>query len=327
MSDSNQEDPICRPVGGRSRASLGVVAFAVFVLLGALPAAANPFLGGEKSSMPAPVAVSGGGRPFVALQLAFRDRAGAALNSFKENPNPGALAALLLGAFVYGFFHAAGPGHRKTVMFSLFLSREAKAWEPLAAGFLSAGVHAATGIAVIAVFSLASGAVASLSHVDGANIYMEGFTFLALALAALILAFRTIRNLATGRGHVHGAHGQGEEAGHEMKVEGRKLYAIAAMTSVVPCPGATMILLFALYLNLAFLGILAVVAMSLGMAVVVAAAGYLAYFGREGLFNRLKAHEKAVGVISHLLELGSYLFMLLFSLYAAWPFLVSLGRT
>jgi ABC-type nickel/cobalt efflux system permease component RcnA len=306
-----------------------VVAFAVFVLLGALPAAANPFLGGEKSSTPAPVAVSGGGGPFVALQLAFRDRAGAALNSFKENPNSGALAALLLGAFVYGFFHAAGPGHRKTVMFSLFLSREAKAWEPLAAGFLSAGVHAATGIAVIGFFSFASGAVASLSHVDGANIYMEGFTFLALALAALILAFRTIRSLATGRGHVHGAHGHGhgEDAGHETKVEGRRLYAIAAMTSVVPCPGATMILLFALYLNLAFLGILAVLAMSLGMAIVVAAAGYLAYFGREGLFHRLKAHEKAVGVISHLLELGSYLFMLLFALYAAWPFLVSLIRT
>lgn len=327
MSTSDQGAAICGFGGGRPGKLLRVAAAsALLFLFGALPAIANPFLGGTNGSTPAPVAVSGGGGPFVGLQLAFRDRAGTALNDFKRNPNPTAVMILLLGATVYGLFHAAGPGHRKTVMFSLFLAREAKAWEPLAAGFLSAGVHAASGIALIGIFSLASGAVASLVHVDTAGIYMEGFAFAALALAALILAARAIRDLLTGRGHVHGMHGH-DHAGEEREgsgVEGRKLYAIAALTSVVPCPGATMMLLFALYLDLPFLGILAVLAMSLGMAFVVAAAGYLAYFGRTTLFHRLKAHEKTIGVISQVLELGSYLFMLSFSLYAAWPFLVSL---
>ena len=301
--------------------------FATLILLGPVSAAANPFLGGDAGSAPAPVAVSGGAGPFAALQLAFRDRVGEALTSFKDNPAPSALVALLLGAFVYGLFHAAGPGHRKTVLFSLFLTRRAKAWEPLAAGFLSAGVHAATGIAVIAAFSLLRGAVASLAQVDGAGIYLEGFTFAALALVAALLAVRTVWGLATGRGHGHGGHSHGGH-GHDVhgndEPERRGLYAIAAVTSLVPCPGATMMLLFALYLDLATLGILAVLAMSAGMALVVSGAGYLAYFGREGLFLRFKEKEKAVGVISELLELGSYLFLLTFSLSAAWPFLASI---
>ncbi len=325
------------------------LAAVLLAFLCAAPVAANPFLGGSGSA-PAPVAVRGGAGPFAALQLAFRDRAGAALTALKDDPAPEALLALLLGSFVYGLFHAAGPGHRKAVMFSLFLSRKARAWEPAAAGVLSAGVHAATGIAIIAVFSLARGAVASLAHVDGAGTYLEGFTFLALGLIAAFFALRTVADLASGRGHSHGgrdervAHGHGHGDAGEDRVahghghgdaaedrdhdpDGRRLYTIAALTSLVPCPGATMMLLFALYLDLAFLGILAVLAMSAGMAVVVSAAGYLAYFGREGIFLRLKASEKAVGFASGILELGSYLFLAAFSFLAAWPFLASLLRT
>jgi ABC-type nickel/cobalt efflux system permease component RcnA len=220
---------------------------------------------------------------------------------------------------VYGLLHAAGPGHRKTIVFSLFLARKARWWEPLATGFMSSLAHAAVGVTLVVVLSLISGAVAPLASMEGIRAWMEGLTFVILALVALLLSIRTLHRLATGRTHDHG-HAD------ESYADGRKLYAIAALASLVPCPGATMMLLFALYLDLPLLGIIGVLAMSFGMALVISAAGYLAWFGRGGLFLRLKARTRTVFLITGLLELGSYLFMLAFTVYAAAPFAVSLFR-
>lgn len=300
------------------------------LMLAAASGRANPFLGAADSAAPAPVAVSGGAAPFAATQLSFRDKVAAAFSAFKEAEDgaagSAALGAILAGAFAYGLLHAAGPGHRKTVVFSLFLARKARWWEPLAAGFLTAGIHAAVGVSLVGILSLLSGAVASLAGVEGMRIWMEGITFAVLALVALILAIRTVRGLLAGKTHSHGPHGPHgvtEEDGED-GVAGGKLYAFAAVSSLVPCPGATMLLLFALYLDLPLLGVLGVLAMSAGMAIVISAAGYLSWFGRSTLFHRLKARERTIGLISSWLELGSFLFMFSLSLYAAWPFLASL---
>jgi len=87
-----------------------------------------------------------------------------------------------------------------------------------------------------------------------------------------------------------------------------------------------MIMLFSLYLGEPLLGLLGVLAMSVGMGLVVSAAGYLAAAGREGLFLRLAGSERRIQLAADILELGSYLFILVFSLFMAWPFLVSLFR-
>jgi len=84
--------------------------------------------------------------------------------------------------------------------------------------------------------------------------------------------------------------------------------------------------MLAMYLDLTLLGIVAVIAMSAGMAVVISAAAYLAWFGREGLFKRLKARATSIQLLADALELGSYVFIILFSLYTAWPFLASLAE-
>jgi ABC-type nickel/cobalt efflux system permease component RcnA len=118
--------------------------------------------------------------------------------------------------------------------------------------------------------------------------------------------------IRAGRGDAHG--GGNRKLG---------LYGIVVVTSAVPCPGAVVMLLFALYLDLTLIGIAGVLAMSLGMGIVVSAAGYLAYFGRTGLFSRLKGKERLVGVVSDLMELGSYCLVLGFSLFMAWPFLAA----
>ncbi|GAB1456290.1 hypothetical protein MASR2M48_15980 [Spirochaetota bacterium] len=88
-----------------------------------------------------------------------------------------------------------------------------------------------------------------------------------------------------------------------------------------------MMLLFGVYIGMPYLGIAAVIAMSLGMGLVISLAGYLAYCGRAGLFGRLKAKENILGPLSDILELGSYLLVLGFSLYMAWPVITTALRS
>jgi len=248
----------------------------------------------------------------VEAQRGLRERAAESIRRFADDPSGSALIALLGAALLYGALHAAGPGHRKTIVFSLFLGREASPWEPLAAGFLAAGVHAGVGMALVGLLSLTYGAIAGLADTERVSAWLDASTFGALVLASAALVALKLRSMAKGEGHAG-------KAGN-----GRGLYGIVATASLVPCPGATMMLLFGVYIGLPLLGVAAVVAMSLGMGVVISLAGYLAYAGRAGLFKRLKAKENIIGTISDALELCSYLLVLGFSLYMAWPALAGL---
>lgn len=296
------------------RAVLGALAFSL-VLAVAPNAAANPFLGGDASVPAAPAVASGGQGAFVSLQLSFRDRAGEVISSFREHPSVEGLVVLVLVSFGYGMLHAAGPGHRKTVVFSLFLSRKAAPWEPAAAGFLSAAIHGATGGGLIAVLAIIRGTIASLAETSSLVAWFDAGTFALLLFLSAILAIRKTLDLARGKAEHH-RHGREET---------KSLYGIVAAASAVPCPGAIMILLFALYLDAVWLGVLALTVMSLGMGVVVSAAGYLAWFGRERLFTNLKGRERGVALAAGLMELFAYILVFALSLYALLPALSSLA--
>ncbi|MBU0934537.1 MAG: hypothetical protein KKC64_02860 [Spirochaetes bacterium] len=270
---------------------------------------ANPIFGAPEKAVPAAPTVQPGA--WTGLQVDFRERMAQAFEAFLAEPGSGPLLLILGMAFVYGLFHAAGPGHRKTIIFSLFLARQTKAWEPLLAGFLSAVVHSAAGGLILLLLSLLRGALASRMATETLVLWLDGFTLLILVAVALWLILRTLRRLVRNESHEHATHG-------------RTIYSILALSSLVPCPGTIMVLMFAFYMNQPIVGILAVASMSVAMGLVISAAAYLAWFGRSGLFMRLKAREKTMERISAFFELGSYSLILFFSLFTAWPFLVSL---
>lgn len=282
---------------------------------------ANPFISDTNSSSPQAVATTGTPQALVTTQLSVRDRIAQALNSFKTDKSPVTIAIIIIGSFVYGILHGAGPGHRKTILFSLFLARKAKPLEPLVAGSLSAGLHAASAVVLIGILSVLNGAVAGITKIDLTSTFMEGLSFTVVFLLAVFLVVRKLVRWLIKRNRTF--DGPAEEKAGPLRGP-QSGYGIVIVSSIVPCPGATMILIFALYLHMVLLGIVAIISMSLGMALVISAAAYLAYFGREGVFGRLKSHQRLIRVLTDLLELISYLFMAAFSLYTAWPFLLSL---
>jgi ABC-type nickel/cobalt efflux system permease component RcnA len=267
---------------------------------------ANPFLGNSDNATPEVRPPSASGF-LVETQLRFREILGNSLTALQKGANPELFFTIMGFSFLYGLLHAAGPGHRKTVIFSLFLSRKAKWNEPLIASFVAAGVHGGTAVLLILLFQLFYSSVQSILVKD-ISAYMEGISYGLLALLALWFF------IISGNHHHH--HGK-----HKKETN---IYAALALSSLFPCPGVIMIMTFSAALGIIKTGILAVIVLSIGMGVTISIVAYLAFFGRESLFHFMKDREKQIGKLTGILERGSYLFLFLFSLWMAWPFLRAL---
>lgn len=282
---------------------------AVLLLLLAAPLLwGNPFLGAPEKETPQ-VARTGPALPgLTERQLAVRSRMADLLLSIRAGDSPRLVGLLWAMAFFYGVLHASGPGHRKTVVFSLYLSRRARWFEPLGLGLLLSALHAGAAVLLILLYRSAAGPLLSRS-INATTMQMEGWAYTILLLLSLLLLAGSLRHAFKG----HHSH-QGKD---------RSLLAVA-LTGFFPCPGAVMLLIFTLTQKMLPLGILTVGIMSLGMALPISAAGYLAYCGKKGLFSVLKKKEHLLHWASVLMEAGGYAFLLFFSFLMAKPFLTVL---
>ncbi len=301
--------------GNGRRAYLGafILALAAF----ASPLAANPFTAPqagspEASVLPAarPVRAGAADPSTVAVQASLHRRLGSLMAAWKDSAGPNAAWGIVGAAFLYGILHAFGPGHRKTVVFSLYLAKSAPVWEPAGTGFALALLHGGASILLMLALKGVQGAVSS--RADNIAAWMEGISYGLLILAAAALAAGALKGLVTGK-HSHG--------------RGNATLGTILLTGAYPCPGAILVMVLAVSLGSVGIGIFAVLAMSFGMSVPIVAAGYLAWFGRSGAFYALKRNEARLTRVSSAVELAGYLTLLAFSAYVALPFLAGALKT
>ncbi|UTY34411.1 nickel/cobalt transporter [Treponema putidum] len=267
---------------------------------------ANPFTG--KKNSPMPVYQGQPSENILRGQRILNQKLGDYINDWKENKNFNVLLSILAIAFLYGLVHAAGPGHRKTVIFSFYITKESNSLEPLFTGLILAGAHGGAAIVLMLIFKGLSGAI--LSRSNDAMIYMEGVSFLILIVLSLCGIIDALKDINTKKNS-----------------ENKKLKLGAILLSgIYPCPAAMLVLVLAVSLDVLALGIFSVIAMSIGMSIPIIASGYLAWAGRTGLFYKLKNKEKLVGLIGSILQIGGYSFLLYISVKTALPFILSLFR-
>lgn len=271
---------------------------------------ANPFLGDTEEKQTPSVRPPTSSGFMIEKQLEFKNFLGEMLAGAKQNHDKSVLWSILGVAFLYGILHAAGPGHRKTVIFSMFLTRKAKWPEPMAAAFLSASVHGGTALALILIFNLIFNKIKSV-QINDISMYMEGTSYLLLLGLTLWFIIKTIISL------------RNSPRGSQNKESAKSLYTTLLVSSFFPCPGVIMIMSFSAILGVLTMGIYAVIALSLGMGVTISIVGYLALLGRESLFRFFKNKEDSLSIISSSLELGSFIFLFIFSLWMVYPFLLS----
>jgi len=200
-------------------------------------------------------------------------------------------AAIILAAFLYGVFHAVGPGHGKVVIGGWFATRRARIVHGLAASLIAAMVQA--GSAVVAVGLLAGILSLAPRAVTAGAAWLEVGSFAMIGVIGALMTWRTLTGKGCGHDHGHHEHGHhhhgGACCGHhhhapprDERSERNALFAMAAAVGFRPCSGAILVLLFCFANGMVLIGVLSTLAMGVGVALTVAAIG----LGALGL-NRL----------------------------------------
>jgi nickel/cobalt exporter len=299
----------------RSRALHGLLLL-LLLLVGVEVAMAQPF----GLNHGAPLSEAGGFAGWIlAKQAEFYRMLSGLIRAAKAD---GSAAYTLLGvSFLYGVFHAAGPGHGKAVISSYLVANNETWRRGIVLSFASAILQAFTAIAVVGVAAVLLGATAKAMGNTVRVIEIVSYTLILLiGLRLLWVKGRAfLQALGGGRGHHHDhghEHGHHHHHDHEHEQEAsawshghtpepselagghwlkRGLTAIVAV-GLRPCSGAIIVLVFALAQGLFWIGVASTFVMGLGTAITVAAIATLAV-GARGLAGKLAKAKPGAGVI------------------------------
>ena len=232
--------------------------------------------------------------------------------ALKGSHSPSGLLFVALLALAYGIFHAAGPGHGKTIVSSFLLANDGKIRQSFVIGYLVAAVHALSALTVVLVlYYLIRGFFAT--GVEQANHWIQLVTFAVITLIGAVMLVRR----ATGRGHEHlHHHGEHDHAhGPENGLTMKSLLGIALPAGVIPCPGAVAVVLFALSLHMLAVSILAVSSISVGMGTTISATGALVLLVKKGAIRAVAGtHEERDSKIRRVVEIAGAAILFLFGL-------------
>jgi len=209
----------------------------------------------------------------------------AALKSLRADGGTATAWSLVLASFLYGVFHAAGPGHGKMVLTTYLLTQGTRVRRGIlmatAAAFLQ-GV-----VAVVLVYGLIYLAGWLPRDTSGAVSWAERLSYALVAGIGLVLALRALgaswgliahpRRAGTGCAHDHGPTAQQLNRARDLKT----VAAVVLSIGIRPCSGAILVLVFAKALGMAWAGVGAVAAISAGTAIAVACLALLATNARS----------------------------------------------
>jgi len=302
-----------------SLAQCALLTVGMLLLLGALDVAlAQPF--GLTRGAPPPE-IGGFAGWIFAKQAEFYRMMSGTIRAAKAD---GSAAYTLMGiSFLYGIFHAAGPGHGKAVISSYLVANNETWRRGVVLSFASALLQALVAIAIVGIAAVLLNATAKtmgnavrvIEIVSYALIVLIGLRLLWVKGRALLHLLRPGAHDHHAHGHAHD-HGHGHDHHHDDEEEAsawghahapepaelkgphwlrRGLTAIVAV-GLRPCSGAIIVLVFALAQGLFWIGAASTFVMGLGTAITVATIATIAV-GARGLAGRLAKAKPGAGML------------------------------
>lgn len=264
------------------------------------PAPRSPFGMGIREAAP-----SGDfGAWLLSVQSGFYASLRASVHAMKESG--AALGSLLAVGFAYGVFHAAGPGHGKSVISAYLVADERALRKGFILSFAAAFVQATVAILVVGTVNLVLRATASTMNKVTMNV--ELVSFIAVALLGLVITWRksgkVLGVLALARNPLASAQEDGCDHVHMPPPEEigrltrwRDMAGVALAAGIRPCAGALIVLVFSLAQGLFAAGIAATFAMALGTALTTGAIAAVAVFAKT-LALRVAGGRGAMGAVA-----------------------------
>lgn len=223
-----------------------------------------------------------------------------------------ALWSLVVASFLYGVFHAAGPGHGKAVITTYLLTHKNKVRQGVGLSIAAAFVQGCVAIflveTLVGLFRMAN------RQAQLAVGYLETTSFALIALVGLLLCYRGIKSIVksfrTGHHHDHHHHhDQGcSECGHghhigendlEEKTGFRARVGLVLSIGIRPCSGAVLVLILCHLLNMPVAGVASVLAMSAGTALAVSVLAMIALYAKQMAAAMTGQQNATMALIGH----------------------------
>ncbi|MEZ0574804.1 nickel/cobalt transporter [Halodesulfovibrio aestuarii] len=278
-----------------------ILIFTLFVLISVTTAYASPFTGGENTGHTTREHVDQTQHEagFFALQYsillrnvnlaqrAMRSKMSTLGHEIKTHPNGQSFWFFMLSSFLYGIIHALGPGHGKSIVFSYFLSRKGTLLKGVIMGHLLTAVHTLSAIVIVlgAYFLLdlkGSHALTSASEPLKVTSY-----YLIIGLGIFILLHALYE--AVVRIRTNGSV--------KKEADNKGLITISIISGLVPCPGAALLLSFALSLNILTTGLLGTIFFTMGMGITTSLFGIISIHSRKILMHVAGKSSTAIAVL------------------------------
>jgi nickel/cobalt transporter (NicO) family protein len=180
----------------------------------------------------------------------------------------GVLVLLLLAAFGWGAVHALSPGHGKAMVAAYLVGTRGSTRDAILLGATVTVTHTA-GVIALGAVALGLSAWVLPEQLYPWLTLVSGLMVVSVGAAVLRGRLRGLgHSHAHGHSHDHD-HGHAHEHGHHHHHEGphrRSLLALGASAGIIPCPTALVVLLGAVAQHRIALGLVLIVAFSLGLA-------------------------------------------------------------
>lgn len=206
------------------------------------------------------------------------------------------LAALAV-AFILGAAHALTPGHGKTIVAAYLVGTRGTIRHAALLGAIVTFTH------TITVFALGLCTLFLFQYVVPANVIrvLGAISGISIVMIGGWMLYRRLRGAGHGHHHHHHDHGDhdhhhgpgGHTHSHHHTAETcstRDLIVLGVSGGLVPCESALVLLLSAIALGRVGLGLILLVAFSLGLAIVLMGIGVLVIYAKHLLPARVGAH-------------------------------------
>lgn len=251
-------------------------------------------------------------------QQAYYGSMSGTLRQIKSRSPYAAAWTLMFLSFGYGIFHAAGPGHGKTVISAWLLATENELKRGIVIAFLSSIIQALVAIILVSILFLAVASASSAAR-DVAGV-LESASYAVIGAMGLYLIWTALRPKAHHDQHDHGHHGHhhhdhvhDEHCGHAHVAEAKqvrgewsltKAFSLAFAVGIRPCTGAILVLILANALGIYWAGVASTLVMAIGTFLTVSAIAAIAVYSKKLALRLASTDDHVLGWLAFALRLG-----------------------
>ncbi len=198
---------------------------------------------------------------------------------------------LLAAAFGWGALHALSPGHGKSMVAGYLVGARGTPRHAAILGLTVTATH------TVSVFALGLVTLAASQYILPEQLYpwlglLSGLMVVGVGLTVMRSRFRRWRVLRA-RDHAH-THEHSHHHHPDGPITMRSLIGLGVSGGIVPCPSALVVLIAAISQHRIGLGMVLILAFSLGLAATLTAVGLTVVFGGR-LIKRLRPERRIFG--------------------------------